>query len=377
MTTRNILIPPEVRHLLDAGAPVVIGTSGGKDSLAVASAIKRHLPDHPGGLLLIHAHLGEVEWEDSWPSCERISEGLGIELVSCTRPAGGLMSRWESRWQSSIRRYTNMETVAVVLPWSTPAMRFCQSETKVDPITSYIKKRYGKRPILNVTGVRGEESASRAKQPTCSPVAKLPPGSLSWRPIHHWLLQDVWDEIAASGIVAHEAYLKYGSGRVSCRWCILASEADLKASLLDPAGHEVYRRMCELELTSAFAFQGSRWLTSLAPELIPDGAARLLDAQRRMLLRKDHEGWLPKHLQFTKGWPHSVPSESEVESLAFMRQQICALYGWDSPYLTAQTVRERYQELWDQKQAHEEKLKQAAKKKRTKAAKKKKKKKNK
>jgi 3'-phosphoadenosine 5'-phosphosulfate sulfotransferase (PAPS reductase)/FAD synthetase len=280
-----------------------------------------------------------------------MAEGLGIELVSCTRPAGGLMSRWESRWQSSIRRYTNMETVSVVLPWSTPAMRFCQSETKVDPITSFIKKRYGKQPILNVTGVRGEESASRAKQPSCSPVAKLPPGSLSWRPIHHWTLQDVWDEIAASGIQAHEAYLKYGSGRVSCRWCILASEADLRASLLDPAGHEVYRRMCDLELTSGFAFQGSRWLSSLATNLLDDGFVRLNAAQALASHRTKAQAWVPKHLQFTKGWPHCVPTVEEAEKLAVMRREICARYGWESPYLDVGAILGRYRELWEIKQS--------------------------
>lgn len=34
-----------------------------------------------------------------------------------------------------------------------------------------------------------------------------------------------------------------------------------------------------------------------------------------------------------------------------MRREICNLYGWGSPYLTATTVRDRYQELWDTKQS--------------------------
>lgn len=369
--SRPVQITPEVQALLDAGAPVCVGVSGGKDSHAVAWALAEHLRDYRGPKLLIHADLGGVEWLDSWPACERIAEATGWELVSCTRPAGGMMERWESRWLSSIRRYCALETVAVVLPWSTPTMRFCTSELKVGPISSALKKKFGHVPILNVTGVRGEESAARAKQTVSGPATTLPPGSLVWRPIHDWLLQDVWDAIAASGVAAHEAYDTFGSSRVSCRFCILANEADLRASLTDPAAVAIYQRMCELELKSAFAFQGTRWLTSLAPELVPDGAERLLEAQQRMLLRRDHEGWLPKHLQFTKGWPHKVPSESEAEALAFMRQQICTMYGWTTPYRTAQTVRDRYQELWDQKQAHEEKLKQTAEKRRVRAAKKK------
>lgn len=346
---RQIAYTPEVEDLLRQGAPVAVGVSGGKDSHAVAWALSRELESYPGPKVLIHANLGSVEWLDSFPACQRIAERIGWELIECRRKAGGMMERWESRWESSVRRYCAMETVAVVLPWSTPSMRFCTSELKVDPITAALKKRFGKVPIINVTGVRGEESANRAKQPVSSPGAKLPPGSLAWRPIHHWLLQDVWDAIAESGVPAHEAYKLFGSSRVSCRFCILANEADLRASLTDPAAAAIYVRMCDLELVSGFAFQGSRWLTSLAPELVPDGPARLAAAKELAALREDHEGWLPESLRFTKGWPHRVPSMQEADSLAFMRQQVCQLYGWQTPYRTAETVRLRYQELWELK----------------------------
>jgi len=367
MTSRNILIPAEVQSLLAAQAPVCIGLSGGKDSTAVAWAVSQALLDYQGPKLLIHADLGVTEWVDSWPSCLRIAERVGWEIQSCHRPAGDMMDRWEGRWQSSIRRYTNMETVAVVLPWSTPAMRFCQSELKVDPITSLIKRRFGKTPVLNVTGVRGEESATRAKQSACAPVAKLPPGSLAWRPIHHWTLQDVWEAIGESGIRPHEAYGTYGSSRVSCRFCILANESDLRASLKDPEAVSIYRRMCELELESGFAFQGSRWLTSLAPELLDQGPGRsygfadvpwgisgagmLVNAQLLCDQRRAAEAWIPKHLQFTKGWPHCVPTLEESDKLAAMRRTICKLYGWQTPYYDAKTVQDRYQELWDLKQS--------------------------
>jgi 3'-phosphoadenosine 5'-phosphosulfate sulfotransferase (PAPS reductase)/FAD synthetase len=351
MPNKNILIPAEVQSLLDAKAPVCIGLSGGKDSTAVAWAVSQALLDYQGPKLLIHADLGTTEWEDSWPSCQRIAERIGWELVSCRRPAGDMMDRWESRWQSSVRRYANMETVTVVLPWSTPAMRFCQSELKVAPITSLIKRRFGKVPVLNVTGVRGEESTTRAKQPACAPIPTLPPRSLAWRPIHHWELPDVWTAIAESGIPPHEAYGTYGSSRVSCRFCILANEADLRASLKDPAAAAIYVRMCELELSTGFAFQGSRWLTSLATDLVPEGESRLKSSQWLQKTRAELQAWIPKHLQFTRGWPHCVPSIEESERLAAMRTRICFHYGWTSPYLTAETVRARYQELWDIKQA--------------------------
>lgn len=338
---------PEVEALLRSGAPIAVGTSGGKDSMAVAWALAEHFRDYKGPKVLVHADLKEVEWLDSFPACRRIAERIGWDLIECRRKAGGMMERWESRWQSSKRRYCAMETVTVVLPWSTPSMRFCTSEMKVDPISSALKKRFGRVPIINVTGVRGEESSARAKQSVSGPAAKLPPGSLTWRPIHGWLLQDVWDAIAASGVKPHEAYSLFGSSRVSCRFCILANEADLRASLKDPAAAAIYVRMCDLELASGFAFQGSRWLTSLAPDLVPNGLERLGTAQSLAAHRNKAQGWVPKHLQFTKGWPHCVPNVDESEKLAEMRRSICAFYGWDSPYLDESTVRQRYQELWD------------------------------
>lgn len=349
---RGVGVTPEVQALLDAGAPVAVGCSGGKDSHAVAWALAQHLKDYAGPKALIHSDLGSVEWLDSLPACQRIADRIGWELITTERKAGGMMERWESRWQSSIRRYCAMETVAVVLPWSTPSMRFCTSELKVDPINSALKKRFGKVPILNVTGVRGEESAKRAKQPvSVSAGKKMPPGSLTWRPIHAWLLQDVWDAIAESGVAPHEAYGLFGSSRVSCRFCILANEADLRASLKDPAAAAIYRRMCDLEISSAFAFQGARWLNSLAPDLLDEGACRLALAKAAANTRCKAEAWIPEHLRFTKGWPHDVPTVAESEQLAEMRRRICDLYGWETLYRTGKGVRERYQELMDIKQS--------------------------
>ena len=351
---RAIAMTPEVSALLSAHAPVAVGVSGGKDSHAVAWALAEQLGDYQGPKVLIHSDLGEVEWVDSFPACQRIADRIGWELITCSRKAGGMMSRWESRWKSSERRYCNMETVAVVLPWSTPAMRFCTSELKVDPITSALKKRFGKTPMINVTGVRGEESARRAKQAVCSVVGvkgKLPPGSVEWRPIHGWLLPDVWDAIAESGVEPHEAYNRFGSSRVSCRFCILANEADLRASLTDPAAQAIYARMCNLELASGFAFQGSRWLTSLAPDLVENnGPHRLRMAQMLAYSRTEAQAWIPPHLAFTKGWPHCVPTREESDQLAAMREHICYLYGWESPYVSASSTRRRYEELMELKE---------------------------
>lgn len=345
-----LAITPEVQSLLDQHAPVCLGVSGGKDSHATAWELAKHLRHYQGPKLLIHADLGAVEWTDSLPACQRLADSIGWELIVTKRAAGGMMERWESRWQSSIRRYLELSTVALVLPWSTPSMRFCTSELKVDPITSTIRKRFGKTPVLSVTGVRAQESANRARQPIHAPAAKLPKGSLTWRPLLHFDLMQVWESIAESGVPAHEAYAMFGSSRVSCRFCMLAAEPDLIASLMDVRSHEIYRRMCELELTSAFSFQG-KWLSRLAPQLIDNGESRLAAAIALAALRKEAEAWIPKDLAFTKGWPHRLPTPDEADKIAAMRQTVCRLYQWDSPYLDRDSIIGRYQQLMALKQA--------------------------
>lgn len=121
---------PEVDALLSANAVVAVGVSGGKDSVAVALAVARHLDriGHTGPRLLIHSDLGRVEWKDSLPACERLAAHMGWELVTVRRAAGDMLARWQGRWAANVRRYAELECVKLILPWSTPSMRFCTSK---------------------------------------------------------------------------------------------------------------------------------------------------------------------------------------------------------------------------------------------------------
>lgn len=67
---------PEVDALIQQGAAVAIGISGGKDSQAAALATVAYLDSigHTGPRLLIHADLGTVEWDESFPVCERMAD---------------------------------------------------------------------------------------------------------------------------------------------------------------------------------------------------------------------------------------------------------------------------------------------------------------
>lgn len=345
-------MPTDVLALLQADAPVAVGVSGGKDSVACALAVADHLASigHRGPKVLIHADLGLVEWQDSLPSCERLATYLGWPLHVTRRAAGGMMERWESRWQSSKRRYLGLSCVKLILPWSTPSMRFCTSELKSAPIASCLRRLFGRHPVLSVTGIRADESANRAKMPASKPNPRLHPGSLDWNPLLRWPVAQVLDTIRSAGLPPHEAYTVFGSSRVSCAFCIMSSGDDLRAALRDERNLALYRRMCALELESAFAFQGGKWLSEHHPTAT---GFRLDAAKTTMAARGRAEAAIPKHLLFTKGWPEVMPTPDEAALLASIRREVCNLYGWDPTFATPAEVLSRYAELMRQKETKE------------------------
>lgn len=88
----GVVITPEIERALADHAPVAIGVSGGKDSSAVAIRTFEYLDDcgHRGPRLLVRCDLGEIEWAESLPMCERLAASLGTELLVLRRGAGGL-----------------------------------------------------------------------------------------------------------------------------------------------------------------------------------------------------------------------------------------------------------------------------------------------
>ncbi|WP_421925524.1 phosphoadenosine phosphosulfate reductase family protein [Neoaquamicrobium sediminum] len=336
----------EVDALLSVDAPVAIGVSGGKDSQAAALATFRHLDriGHSGPRLLIHADLGTVEWKDSLPTCERLAHHLGTDFVVVARKAGGLMERWESRWQSSKDRYESLSTVTLVPCWSTPAMRFCTSELKTHVITAELKRRFPGQTVVNVTGVRADESVARAKQTVAS--FDKDGRFLNWRPILHWNVDEVFAAIDGSGLNPHPAYRVFGMSRVSCRYCIMSNLADLTAASAQPESHDTYRRMVRLECSSSFAFQGSRWLGDVAPHLLDHfDRARLAEAKTIAARRVAAEKRITKPMLYVKGWPHRMLTDTEADILAGVRNEVSALLGFRSACLDRSSIHARYAEL--------------------------------
>lgn len=346
---------PEVSELLARDCVVAVGVSGGKDSDACAIAVSRYLDKigHAGPRVLIHADLGRVEWRDSLPNCQRLAQRLGWELMVVERKAGDMLARWEGRWANSVIRYAELSCVKLILPWSTPSMRFCTSELKVDVITSALKKRFPGQDIVNVSGIRRQESENRRRMPVSAPMAKLQRkggAGLAWNAIIEWPLEDVLATIAHAGLDLHEAYTRYGASRVSCAFCIMSSMPDLMAAASCEDHCELYIQMVELEVASTFGFQGSRWLADVAPWLLSDELQeRVEQAKQSAILRQEIESELPAHLMYTAGWPTAIPTASEAALLAGVRQRVSGLLGIEASFLTGESVRERYAELLAEK----------------------------
>ncbi len=354
---REVALTPEVEEMLTQNAAVAIGVSGGKDSVASALAVSRHLDTigHTGPRVLIHSDLGRIEWKDSLAACQRLADYLGWELIVVRRKAGDMIARWQQRWANNVERYVNLECVKMILPWSTPGMRFCTSELKTAVIASDLKKRFPSQPILNVTGIRWQESKARSRMPISEVSSKLTrkdADGLTWNSIIGWQIEEVFDEIRESGLVLHEAYRVYGSSRVSCCFCIMSSGPDLLAAAVCEDNHDAYRLLVELESESGYGFQGNRWLADVAPQLL-DGDLRLRIQLAKAVnsAREVIESRIPDDLLYVKGWPTRIPTREEAKLLAGVRQEVVELTGIAAKYLDADSIIGRYKELMAEKAA--------------------------
>lgn len=337
---------PRIEVLIATGAPVAIGVSGGKDSQAAALSVFEHLDraGHAGARILVHSDLGSVEWRDSRPTCQRLAEHLGAELVVLRRQRGDLAERWERRWQSSVTRYQDLSTVTLVPCWSTPSLRFCTSEMKTHPIVSSLKRRFPGQTVINVTGIRRSESRRRAGFTIAD---QNHDGRIwNWRPILDWSEDDVFACIERHGLQAHPAYRRFGMSRVSCRFCIMSSLPDLLAATRQEETHELYRRLVSLEIRSSFAFHGARWLGDIAPHLLDlRDRDRLAAAKDRARARIDAERRITLAMLYVRGWPTRMLTDDEAGTLASVRRAVASLYGFRSGCLDRVSIHDRYANL--------------------------------
>lgn len=206
---------------------IFVNHSGGKDSQAMLAAIvAAGLRDK---CLIVHADLGEMEWEPmhDWI----VKNSFGIEVV---------VIKPDLDFFELCRKYKRLPSGLA---------RFCTSELKTNPINRWIKRycaENGLTDVVSALGLRAEESPLRAKKmPIVRGKASTKALTVTeWLPILEYQLADVSAEIAKAGQVPHKVY-GMGFSRLSCVFCVFGKISEhQKAAQLKP---ELFAKMTKLE----------------------------------------------------------------------------------------------------------------------------------
>ncbi|MFJ1757620.1 phosphoadenosine phosphosulfate reductase family protein [Kitasatospora sp. NPDC088134] len=248
---------------------ILMNVSGGKDSQAALAELVLHATAASvmDRIVVVHADLGMVEWPGVRELAAEHAAHYGLRFEVVRREGSSLVERVEERGM-----------------WPSADNRWCTSDFKRGPIRKLITRlvrelraagHVGPVRILNVMGLRADESAARRKLagfahdgsktcpcPECQrrrkateaakaagiTTKKIPARDRmqhgasntlrwvdTWLPIHSWSTADVWTAIFAAGTRPHPAYAA-GMPRLSCVFCVLASRAALvRAAQLQPA----------------------------------------------------------------------------------------------------------------------------------------------
>jgi 3'-phosphoadenosine 5'-phosphosulfate sulfotransferase (PAPS reductase)/FAD synthetase len=249
---------------------ILVSISGGKDSqtalrLVVTACIAAGIPLHR--VVAVFADLGP---DDEWPGAPELAAEhaahYGLRFITVCRTVTDPVTG--KRRQQGLLEYIEHHGA-----WPDKQNRFCTACLKRGPIRTVItalcrelqdawraaagpaRARPRKVRVLHVMGMRAQESTDRLLMAPFShddgASNKTRRHVDQWLPIHGWTLEQVWADIRASGVRHHWAY-DLGMTRLSCVFCVLASERDLV----------------------------------LAAQVNPKGAAKRLAAERRMAARK-------------------------------------------------------------------------------------------
>ena len=169
---------------------------------------------------------------------------------------------------------------------------------------------------------------------------------ISWHPLVDWTAGQVFDAHDRHNLPLHEAYCRYNATRLSCAFCVLASGRDLDAASRAAGNLDLYRHLVSMEAASTFSFQPQRWLSDVAPHLLPPSLRRDIErAKGDAVQRRQIEAAMPPGLRFVKGWPPRTPTYDEASMIAASRTPILKRHDLDNLYSTAAAVQTRFDEL--------------------------------
>jgi 3'-phosphoadenosine 5'-phosphosulfate sulfotransferase (PAPS reductase)/FAD synthetase len=242
---------------------ILLNTSGGKDSMAamitvVELATRQGVQDR---IVAVHCDLGDMEWQGTLELAREHAESFGLRFeVVRNRNHVDLLARIEKRgkWPDAGNRYCTSEfkTGQVKRLATQLVQEFRDSECP--RIRDRLSQHAGQVRILNVLGLRADESPARRKRPSFQhyePKTGWSNGKRwvdEWLPIHDWGVDEVWGAIRQSGLRAHFAY-DIGMPRLSCAFCVFAS----KPALILAAQHnpELAQRYVNAEARMGHTFR--------------------------------------------------------------------------------------------------------------------------
>lgn len=351
----RIATDPMIETALRAGAWVIFNLSGGKDCGAVAAMTIAYLDSigHPRDRrLAIHADLGRAEWQSTPAQVQAQADALGLKLVVVSAKSGDLVSRFENRWERGLDDYVQLKLYNLRGPWSSPSLKFCQSEKKIQVMGPHLARELRGQMIINVVGIRREESNGRknaevAKLDTrfAKPDNRAGTTMMLWHPGVELKTADVFAANLRHGVPLAEGYA-LGCSRWSCAFCVMASANDLAVAASVEGNLWVYLHYVSMEAASTFSFQAARWLGDVAPQLLSSGlTADLERAKAAAAERRAIEAQLPARHRFVKGWPLYVPTMDEAAAICAGRSSILRMHGRENVFSTAGQVRDRFAEL--------------------------------
>ena len=232
---------PQVGELVARGALFVVNHSGGKDSQAMLIKLMAMIPRHQ--LLIIHADLPGVDWDGLQEHIAATCFGLPVLVVRAGK--------------------TFMDMVEHRGMFPSPSNRQCTSDLKRDPIAKAIRHHLKANPqfgglVVSCMGMRAQESSGRAKLSVLTANKRNSVAGREWwdwLPIHDMTEAQVFGAIKAAGQVPLWVYAE-GMSRASCRFCIMASDADHRvAARLAP---QAYREIVAVERRLNFTLSMSR-----------------------------------------------------------------------------------------------------------------------
>lgn len=367
-------IPPFLDLVMSHGADLAVSASGGKDSDAMLRFTQKlHVArGWSGDLFALFCDLGRIEWAGVTEHLRKVCAELAVPLVKLY-PKRSMVDEWQHRyetivakqedkpfWSSASARYCtdrektqtsnkffrgNAESYADKPFWLSATSRYCTKHEKTQ-VSDKLLRDYNF--VVCAIGIRAEESYSRAKKPRyqvrddiASTWYKTPKEcktaeekeawaekafqlwldsgrkgrfALTWHPIHHWSLEEVWNyngtssadvarrvvlykagkvKQAIAGFPCHWAYA-IGNTRLSCSMCVLASSNDiLNGAKLNPW---TWAELALMEVVGGWGFQSNRWLASLTEEVL---AVSFRDRDRLLQVLYDLElvdRWQPGYV---------------------------------------------------------------------------------